>query len=279
MTMRANNSRGIAAVYLLVAGALIVAGALGGTLKLPAFLQHQPPTAQLAATEGQLAQARAAQAQAEAQLAAARAEQQARTLDQGRYAQGAIAGAAAALATAPDSPEVKLASELVRRADGALGAAFNQLPSVQRAEWQKLVSDALAAKGREVEALKQELAQKDNQLAAATSAKDELAAKIPQLESAVVVKSAETQVVSAKADTLTQQVSAYAQAKAEADKRAGSFEAYASWLVRTCIVAAILLAALYLLVHFVLPSLAQEPGAAGWLVTLNKYTRSISSAH
>lgn len=259
---------------LLIVG--VAAFAVGG-FKLPAFLQKQPPVAQLTTAQDELAKAKAAQQQAEALLAAARAQEAARTATQLDYAQQFAAGTSLALGRVrPEqvTPEIKLATELAARANAGLEAARGKLPPEAQAEIQKLVDQALSAVTAERDAYKAALAQKDADLQATTAAKAAIERQIPALEAKVQTKDAEVAAVTAKTETLTQEVKVWAQGKADADARAGSLDAYAGRLIR----GAVIIGVLYFLIHFILPCVAQSyPG--GWLSKLADAAKNLTTAH
>lgn len=270
------NNRGIA--WLPVLALVAIAALLVPQFHLPAFLQKKPPTKQLSAAEDELAKARASQALAEAQLHAAQAEEAKRTQEQLRYSQQMSAGASQALASVPPehvTPEVKLASDLIARTSSGLAAAIGTLPEDQRAEIQKLVNEALSAVAAERDAALKALAQKDAELQHATADKIKVEAKLPAMQAAVETSKAAVQVKDLEVQTKVRQVAAYADAKAAADAKAGSLEAYAGGLMRILLIAGIL----YLVVHFALPSLAQEFPGTGFLTWLNKTTKSLFSSH
>lgn len=276
--MMKTNSRGVAPVIVIVAIAVGAIALLLPSWHLPAFLQKNPPTAQLQKSESDLAAARAAQATAEAQLAQARAAEVARTTEEIRYAQANAAGAATALAAVPPAhltPEVKLAADLIARTNTGLAAAIGALPPDRREEMERLVALALSAKQDEIDAAKAALAEKDAQLHLAISEKSALAAEIPKLQATVQTKTAEVQVKDAEVQARTQQVAAWAEKKAAAETKAGSLDAYAGNLVR--LICALGLG--YVLIHFMLPSLAQEFPASRVLTWINRTAKSLTSAH
>ncbi len=259
----------------IVAGVLLL---FGSKIELPSFLQRKPPTAQLAAAEQQLQAAKAAQAKAEAALEAARVAEADKTRQQLDYAQQMSAGASGALAKVPtehQTPEVKLAVELSSRANAGLEAARGKLPDALRTEIDGLIGQALSAVEAERDAYKAALAVKDAQLQVTIADKAKIAAEIPKLEATVKTKDAEVQVVAAKVETKQAEVVAYADKFAAERAKAGTLDAYAGKLVW----ALIILGVLYFLIHFGLPSLAQEFPAKGWLQGLNKTAKSITSAH
>jgi hypothetical protein len=124
-----------------------------------------------------------------------------------------------------------------------------------------------------------ELAKKDSDLQLTAQENDALRVQATTAQADVEVEKAKTQVLQTKVDTTTAQVVTYAQAKADADKAAGGLSAYLSWFKRLVVIGALLVAGFYMLIHFVLPSLAAEVGAPAAIVKLNKWTRSTFSAH
>lgn len=274
--MKSFNNRGFA--WLPVLALVALAALLAPKFHLPAFLQKQPPTKQLTQAEDELAKARAAQAKAESDLQAAKVKEAAQLQAQLQYAHQMNAGAGQALARVPAehlTPEVRLASEMVARTENGLTAAIGGLPEAQQAEIKKLVADALSAvTGERDEALKS-LAEKDADLQKATVEKQAIQAQLPALQASVETSAAAVEVKSAEVQTKTHEVAAYAEAKAAAEAKAGSLDAYAGNLLRILLIAGLL----YLVVHFVLPSLAQEFPASKVLTLLNKSAKSVFSSH
>jgi hypothetical protein len=270
-----NDQRGFAWVPVLIV--MGVAALLVPHFHLPAMFQKQPPTAKLTAAQDELAAAKASQAKAEALLASAQKEAAQRTAEQLDYAQGMSAGAGLALARVkPEqlTPEIKLATDLTTRANAGLAAARGKLPADQQAEMQKLIDEALSAVTAERDAYKADLAKKDAALAAETQARAKAEAAIPTLQANEKVAEAAVTEKVAEVQTATNEVKVWAEKKAASDAKAGGLEAWVSNAIRLAIVAGLL----YALVHFVLPSLAVEfPG--GFLATVNKWTKSIFSAH
>ena len=260
---------------------LILVGMLafaGGALKMPTWFQKKPPTAQLSQAEIDLAKAKAAQQQAEARLAELQAQQQAVGDKQLDYAQQMATGTVLALgriAPGQVTPEVKLASEFATRAEAGLVAYRGDLTPAARAEMERMVSQALSAVQAERDAMKQALLAKDAALSQTIAQKSTLEAQIPTLEATVAAARAETAVKEAKATELTKEVTVWAEGKVAADAKASSLDAYAGNLLKGLIACGVL----YVLVHFVLPSLAQEFPASKVLTWANKTSKSISSSH
>lgn len=116
---------------------------------------------------------------------------------------------------------------------------------------------------------------KDAALQAEITAKAQLAAKIPVLEASVTREQAATAVVQAKVDAKAKEVTVWAAAKAEADRKAGSLEGYAGNLWRIIK----LLGLLYVFGAWVLPSLAAEFPGSAVLTWMNKTVKSVTTAH
>lgn len=250
----------------------------GPKLHTPAIFQKQPPTEQLQLAQAELEKAKASQAAAAAALAEAKAKQEQRTLEQIRYAQQTNDGVVEALQRVPSehrTPEVKLAGNLAARTTVSLSAAVGALPPEQRAEILKIVDGALSQVEAERDAAQAALARKDAELQSTIQAKAELASEVPKLKAALDTKAAEVLARDAQVQTVSTQVRVYAEQKAAAEQRAGSLDAFAGSLMRWAIVAGVL----YVLIHFVLPCVAQEFPGIGWLAKLNQTAKSVSSAH
>lgn len=269
------NSRG--AIPIIV---IYILGALGLTQLVPNWrvsnlFSKGPATKELRAAQEAAAKAKADAAAAEAKYETALADQRTKTMQQSQYSQQMIHGIPIALARAPQTPEVVFAAGLARRASTGLAAAIGELPPDKQSEIAFLVEQALSAKQAEVDAANAALAAKDKELAVTTAEKKQIEAKLPVLERQM--NAAEAKAVAAEGVVVvkTNEVAVYADKAAEREKEAGSLGTLVHklfWVLGS-------LAALYVLVHFVLPSLAQEFPAAQKLVTFNKAIKSIVSSH
>jgi chromosome segregation ATPase len=230
----------------------------------------------LSKADQDLAAARQAQAQAEASLAATQSRERDAELAQVRYAQEMSWGAQAALAqVATPPPEVVLAQQLVARAESGLDAAIGKLPAPDQAEMKALIGNALSSVQAQRDAALAALGAKDKELAATSSAKEALEKQVPVLQAQVATATATVQVKSAAVDEKQAEVVSWADKKAQSDAEAGSFKAYAIDLVRLLLVLGII----YGVVHFVLPSLAQEFTGSKFLSTLYRWAVSVFSSH
>lgn len=263
-------------IYVAVGIAAVLG--FGPKMHWPTFGQKQPPTQQLVVAQDELARAKAAQATAEAALADARAKEASRTKAQIQYAQQTNEGVVSALSRVPEehrTAETKLAGDLAGRTSVSLAAAVGELPPELRAEILKIVDGALSKVEAERDAAQAALRAKDAELQTTIQEKAALARKLPELETSLATTRAEVQVKDATAQTLTNQVRVYAEQTAAETKKANSLDAFAGSLVRWAIVAGVL----YVVAHWLLPSLAQEFPGVGWLAAANKTVKSITSAH
>lgn len=270
-----NNSRGEVLTIVLV-----VAGLLGATQLVPNWrvgnlFAKGPATKELRAAQDAAAKAQADAATAKANYETALLEQRTKTVQQSQYSQQMIHGIPIALARAPQTPEVIFASGLAKRASTGLAAAIGELPADKQSEIAFLVEQALSAKQAEVDAANAALALKDKELAVTTAEKKQIEAKLPVLEKQA--QTAEAKAVAAESIVVvrTNEVATYAEKAAEKEKEAGSLGTLVYklfWVIGA-------LAATYIFVHFILPSLAQEFPAAQKLVSFNRMVKSVVSSH
>lgn len=270
-----NSKSGVVPVIVLY-----ILGALALTQLVPNWrignlFAPKSPTADLAKAQGALEKANADADAATAKLEAAKlADAQAKiSLLQG--SQQYVTGAASALAKAPVSPEVSLASDLLDRASLGLQHALGDLPADRKAQILAIVEGALSAKQAEVDAANDALAARDKELELVTAEKKTLETQLPLLQQQAATFDAKAQAAQTLVTAKTAEVVAYADKAAAKEQEAGSLCALlgkVAWGV------GLLVAGLFL-VNFMLPCLAQEFPGIGWLVALNKTTKSITSAH
>jgi hypothetical protein len=270
-----NNCRGAIPVIVVY-----VLGALGLTQLVPNWrvgnlFAKGPQTKELRAAQEAAAKAQAEAATAKSNYEAALLEQRTKTVQQSQYSQQMIHGIPIALARAPQTPEVVFATGLAKRASTGLAAALGDLPPDKQSEIAFLVEQALSAKQAEVDAANAALALKDKELAVTTAEKKIIEAKLPVLEQKA--QAAETKAIAAEGVVVvkTNQVAVYAEKAAEKEAENGSLGALVQklfWVIG-------IFAALYILVHFVVPSLAQEFPAAQKLNSFNKAVKSVFSSH
>lgn len=263
---------------------LVVAAVLGigGAALVPnwrpwnwSVFQPKVPTAALTQAQAALVLAQKQAADREANLAAAKAREHADLVQQLGYADEMAWGASVALSKAPPSPEVALANGLVTRAHTSLRDAIGDLPAARQAEITAIVDGALSAKQAEVDAARAALAARDADLAKAAAERDQVQKQIPALQASLATANATVAATQATVTVKTAEVVTYAQKVAAKEEEEGSLTAQLGSLLRI----AAFVAVLYILIHVVLPSLAQEFPALGWLTTLNKITKSVTSAH
>ena len=255
---------------------------IGGAALVPnwrpwnwSVFQPAVPAAALSKAQADLAKAQQDAAAREADLKAAEARERKSLLDQLGYAHEMASGAAIALGRAPQSPEVTLAAGLLGRVDVSLTAAIGDLPAGQQAEIRAIVDGALSAKQAEIDKAKADLAARDADLARVTTEREQVKQQIPVLQASLDTANAKVSASQAVVTAKTAEVVTYAEKVAAKEKEAGSLSAQLGSLLRI----AALVAVLYLIVHVALPSLAQEFPALGWLTTLNRVTKSVTSAH
>lgn len=162
MSMRANRSRGaVDPVTLALIVALGFGGAFAAGWKPSLWFKKKPPTDQV-----RQLQAEAARLEAELEVArqakvAAETAERARQEDQVRRAQQFVAGAGEALDRVPApqrGPEVRVAADMVGRAELALGLAIGGLPAERQQEILRIVDQLLSGKQADLEAARAALA-------------------------------------------------------------------------------------------------------------------------
>lgn len=270
-----NNCRGFAPVIILYFVGALALTQLVPNLRLSHFFQKGPGTKQLAEAQAKLEQLKIESDAAVVKLRAAQEEALAKQREQVGYSQQMELGAIAALKRAEQSPEVILASGFLDRASTGLRAAIGDLPVSRQAEIMAIVEGALSAKQAEIDQAKAALAQRDKDLAIETAERKAVEAQIPKLTEAVAIKSNEVAAAQSVVTTKTAQVVAYADKAAAQEKEAGSLGA----LVTKLAWGLGILALLYIVANWVLPSLAQEFPNAARLQAVNKTVKSVTSAH
>ena len=272
------NNKGFASIIVYGVVAVVGVFLLLPSWTLPAFLQKKPPTAQLSTAEIQLKETQAKLSQATDELAKTKAAEEQKKAEQLSYSQKMSAAAAESLSRVPTAhrtPEVILAEGFVTRANNGLLAAIGGLTLDQQAEIKSLVAQALSAKQSEVDAANKTIKDMDKQLADETAVRQDLDKKLPVLQAQVATAQAEVKVKAAEVEEKTAAVATWADKKAQADAEAGSLKTYAHNLLRYIIIGDII----YLLVHFILPSLVQEFPAFAALGTAYRGITSVFSSH
>lgn len=264
-------------IVIILAGAL-----LWQNVKLPAFLVKHPPTAELVAAQAGEKAAKEREAVAVAALEAAKADERDKKDAQVAYAQEMAHGTGLALERVrPDqmTPEIQLATSLNARAQAGLDAARGQLSPEARKELDTLVANALSAVTAQRDSALAALAVKDAEFITVSKAREIVAAQIPVLEAKAVTATNQLLVAEASHDALEAKVIVYAQQKHEAEVKAGSLDATIGRIIWSVGGGLLLLAFLYYVAHFGLPSLTQEFPDNKLLSRVDKAVRSISSSH
>lgn len=274
--MKTHSHRGdVTLVLVLVLGG----AALLGFTKPWKLFTSKPPIAQLQKAQADLDAANAKAAAAEKALADAKAADEKAKQDQLTYAQQMVHGTAAALSTAPQSPEVQVAQSLTARSETALAAAIGQLPPALAAQIEQAVSTALAAKDHEIATLNATLAQRDADLAAANKDREQLKVQIPVLSTQLAAANKAVETAQVVVSTKQEQVNAYAAKAAAADAQTFGLQGLANGLKATLAWVIGLAVGLWLLKDLILPSLAQEFPSVAPLQWLYRTVTSITSAH
>lgn len=269
------KTRGVIQIWLLyVLGAALLSQAVPNW-RLTNLFAKGPQTDQLRAAEDAAAKAKLDAQQAEAHYNSALADFQAKKGALLSDSQQYLAGVKPALLRAPQSPEVILAASLADRAAKGLSQAIGDLSADKQAEIMAIVDGALSAKQAQVDAAMAALAKKDAELAATVQAKNAVEAQLPLLAATVKAADAKAEAVQGVVAAKTAEVAAYADKAAAKEKENGSLGATMGKLLW----AVGFIAAIILFFNFLLPLMAAEFPACGWLVTLNKIGRSLTSAH
>lgn len=262
----------ITIVVLVVLGLVAASQAVPNFRPTNWFKKDAAHTQELAKAEADAAKARQEALDARKQLESIVAEQQQKTLEQVQYSQQMIAGIPRALAKEEQTAGVRLATGLAIRASGGLAAAIGDLPLDKQEEIIKIVDGVLSGVVDERNEALRQLAAKDAELRVISQTKASLEAQLPALQATVKAKDEQLAVQTAKVAETTAKVVSYADKAALKEKEAGSLGAQVDKLGTLLLI----LGFAYLIVHFVLPSLAADFPA---LQTVNKLTKSITSAH
>lgn len=254
---------------------VVVAGVAGiaGWKPLKVF-DKGPPVEQVRKLEGEVAALQSALDEQRKLAEAARAAEEARKDGQVRYAQQMTKGASAALdKLAAPPPEVKVASDLLRRSEFALGLAIGDLPAPLRAEIILIVDQALSSVQAERDAAKAALEAKDRELQIITAERAQLAKEREEAAKEAARIAAEKETVQAKLTAKSNEVLDWSQRTFLKEKEAGSLSATVDRIIRT----ALWLGAAYLFIVFVLPGIVKHlrPGKLKNLLRdLSGYTTS-----
>lgn len=269
------NRKGIAAPVVLYVLAAVAATQLVPNWRVSRLFSKSPPTAELAAAE-------AARDRALADLAAIKAEHDRQAAEaerlrdaQLRTGQEYVAGTVEALNRVPaehQTPETRAASLFAGRADIAFALALGKLPDAQRAEVLLLLDQLLSSKQAEIDAAMARIAAKDAELQQVQGAKQQAEARAEKLAAQQQAAEEKQAALSQAVEQKTAEVAKWADAKVAADREAGSLTATLQRL-------AVGVAALYVLLHYILPSLVAQFPTFRPLSLLYQAVASITSAH
>jgi hypothetical protein len=265
------------AAIMIILGAVV----LLQNVHMPAFLIKHPPTAQLDAARKAEDDARAKQAIAEKALADSKAAEQAKQTEQLAYVQRMSTTAKIAIdKVKPEqqTPETKLVSDLLSRANSGLDQALGAMAPDKRAELETLVNNALSSVAAQRDAALKELADQKDAFQAVTQERDEIKSQIPVLQAKVETQVKATEVEKANRNTLEAKVETYANEKDAEATKAGTLQAYLERLIKYGVLAFVLLGFAYYVIHFGLPSLQQEFPSNNFLTKADKFLKSVTTA-
>lgn len=242
---------------LLIAGAALAVGVFAGGWKPFQIFKPKPPVEQINQLQVKLDAAKAELDAAKAAQKAVEVAERKKQEEQVRYAQEMQHGAIESLARQPaehKTVQTQLASDLLKRADFALGLAIGALPVDKQAEILKIVDQALSGVEAEREAAKAALAAKDKELKVVTSERDAFKAELPKLEAKVVAAEAKAEKIQAKVEEKVEELKGWAKLKDAAERKAGSFSAQIDRLWRTIM----WIAGIWAFLAYVLPGLIKH---------------------
>jgi hypothetical protein len=183
------HNKGFTVVALLgVLAAVVIVGAVAVGVKkgLDLFSDNdaklKTEVAQVATLQKQADDKDAQIAALNQQIQAKQAQGNTDQTNQVRTGQQMTVGAGFALVGAPPSPQVKLASSLIGRANTALNAAIGNLPQAQQDEITQIVNQSLSGQQTQLDEANGALATKDAQLAAMTADRDQVKTDLIQLQ-------------------------------------------------------------------------------------------------
>lgn len=270
-----SNQRGEVVTIVLVILGLAGLSQLVPNFRPSNWFKKGPPTAELTAAQKKADDADKKVSDLQHQVQTLETAQAAQKDTQVNYSHEMVTGAIEANNHAPDSTEKAIVDSFLQRADIGLNSAVGKLDPALRTEVINIVAQLRSGDVEKIKAAQDMLAEKDKELAAATTAraKAESDTKTATTKLDAAVKDAATtkELVTAK----QAQVVAYADKAFAQEKEAGSLSALVGKLEWILFVGVLILA----FANWILPSLAQEFPGIGWLVALNKTIKSVTSAH
>lgn len=269
------TTRGAIPVLVLWVAGLLAASQAVPNWRLSHLFAPAPPTKELVQAQADAAKAKAEAETARAELLANKAAQATKVQELTRSGQQMIAGIPEALKDEPQTAGVKLAVSLAHRAGDRLTAAIGSLPAELQAEILEIVADAKSNDAIRIKEAEDALAASDRELEVTTAAKLALEKQLPALQATVKAKddalADKDRVVVQKTGELV----TFTEKLVAKEKEAGSLGA----LVNRLLWGGAGLAFLYVMAHFILPSLAAEFPAFKSLTIFNQVVKSVTSAH
>lgn len=269
------NARGAIPVVVLWVVGLLAGSQLVPNWRISHLFAPAPPTKELVQAQADAAKAKAEAETARTALLAVQAAEATKVQQLTRSGQQMVAGIPQALKDETQTAGVKLAVSLAHRASDRLTAAIGNLPEDQQAEILKIVADAKSEDAQRIKDAETALAASDRELEITTAAKLALEAQLPALQATVKAKDAALAVKDQAVAQKTGELVTFTEKLVAKEKEAGSLGA----LVNRLLWGVAGLAVLYLLAHFILPSLAAEFPAFKALAVLNQVVKSTTSAH
>lgn len=258
--------------YVIVALAVLIF--TGNMPKLPSF-KKDPPVAEAQKADQVAVETAQKLAETQKQLDEANAKLASKTKQQVQYAQVMVEGADHVASKAVQTPDIVAISSFTGRAKMALALANSPLTPEQQAEIWKIAEDLASGERARADRAEAELAKKDASLQVVTAQKEELAKQVPVLKQERDAAQIESKVALDTAVKLNGKVQEYAAKQVEKDKKLSSAEYWEAWLGRILIV----LGLGYLIIHFLLPNLAQSYPGVGWLNKVNNLAKNVTTSH
>lgn len=245
---------------LLIAGAALAVGVVAGGWKPAEWFRKKPPTAELTVLQSKLSDAEARLKEAEAIAEAARQAERAKQEAQVRHAQQMQSGASEAIRRQPPehrTPQTALASDLLNRAEFALGLAIGNLSPELRAEITAIVDGALSSVQAERDAAKAALLAKDAELRTVTRERDAIKDELPKLAAQVAQAERQADEIKAKVAAKVEEVKTVANVLDAERRKAGSLSAQIDKLWRIVL----WIAGAWAFITFILPGLVKHMDA------------------
>lgn len=272
--MKNNNRGAVPVIVLYLLGAALLSQAVPN-FRLTNLFKKGPPTAELVAAQKKADDAEARAVAAQAKLNALVLDAEAKKDNQIVYSHEMVQGALESNGHAPDSTEKAITDSFLQRADIGLNVAVGKLDPALRAEVIGIVAQLRSGDQEKIRAAQAMLAEKDRELTQATADRVKLEGEVNGVKTELATAVKETAQIKEVVAKKQAEVITYADKARAQEKEAGSL----GNLVRKLAWGLGILALLYIVANWVLPSLAQEFPNAAKLQKLNQAVKSVTSAH